>query len=86
MLPDPPSSLAHSALGRNSMTALRALATPLLVRDIRNDVHEKYDTSDYPADHASQLPRVNKKVIGLMKDEAKQLTTLKSAKELKNLL
>ena len=30
MPPDPPSCLAPSALGRNSMTALRALATPLL--------------------------------------------------------
>ena len=29
MPPDPPSCLAPSALGRNSMTALRALATPL---------------------------------------------------------
>ena len=29
-----------------------------------------YDTSAYPADHPAGLPRVNKKVIGLMKDEA----------------
>ena len=29
-----------------------------------------YDTSAYPADHSAGLPQVNKKVIGLMKDEA----------------
>ena len=29
-----------------------------------------YDTSAYPADHPAGLPRVNKKVIGPMKDEA----------------
>ena len=38
--------------------------------DIRNDVPAMYDTSAYPADHPAGLPRVNKKVIGLMKDEA----------------
>ena len=39
--------------------------------DVCNEMLEKYDTSDYPADHPSGLPRVNKKVIGLMEDEAK---------------
>ena len=38
--------------------------------DIRNDVPTMYDTSAYPADNPAGLPRVNKKVIGLMKDEA----------------
>ena len=38
--------------------------------DIRNDVLSMYDTSAYPADHPAGLPQVNKKVIGLMKDEA----------------
>ena len=38
--------------------------------DIRNDVPTMYDTSAYPADHPAGLPRVNEKVIGLMKDEA----------------
>ena len=39
--------------------------------DIRGDVESSYDTSDYPEDHPSMLPRVNKKVIGMMKDECK---------------
>ena len=34
--------------------------------DIRDDVPSWFDTSAYPAG----LPRVNKKVIGFMKDEA----------------
>ena len=38
--------------------------------DIREDVPTKYDTSAYPDDHPSGLPRMNKKVPGLMKDEA----------------
>ena len=37
--------------------------------DIRNDVPSMYDTSAYPADHPAGLPRMNKKVIGFMKDE-----------------
>ena len=39
--------------------------------DIREDVPILYDTSDYPKDHLAGLPRVNKKVIGMMKDELK---------------
>lgn len=39
--------------------------------DIRDDVLAKHDTSDYPKNHPAGLPRVNKKVIGLMKDEVK---------------
>ena len=44
MPPDPPSSLAPSALGRNSMTALRALATPLapFLTDIGKHAKEKH--------------------------------------------
>ena len=38
--------------------------------DIREDVPTMFDTSAYPEDHPSGLPRVNKKVPGLMKDEA----------------
>ncbi|XP_073254267.1 uncharacterized protein [Porites lutea] len=39
-------------------------------RDISNDILEKFDTSDYPPDHKSGIPtRVNKKVIGMFKDE-----------------
>ncbi|CAH3018844.1 unnamed protein product [Porites evermanni] len=39
-------------------------------RDISNDILEKFDTSDYPPDHESGIPTgVNKKVIGMYKDE-----------------
>ena len=38
--------------------------------DIRDDVTRMYDTSAYPLDHPAGLPQVNKKIIGLMKDEA----------------
>ena len=42
--------------------------------DIRDDVPAWYDTSAYPKDHPAGLPRVNKKVIGMMKDELKGRT------------
>ena len=38
--------------------------------DIRDDVPSMYDTSAYPVGQPAGLPRVNKKVIGFMKDEA----------------
>ena len=39
-------------------------------RDISHDILEKFDTSDYPPDHPSGIPTgVNKKVIGMFKDE-----------------
>ena len=38
--------------------------------DIREDVPTKCDTSAYPEDHPPGLPRMNKNVPGLMKDEA----------------
>ena len=38
--------------------------------DIRDDVPSMYDTSAYSDNHPAGLPRVNKKNIGLMKDEA----------------
>ena len=37
--------------------------------DIREEALTMYDTSAYPKNHPAGLPRVNKKVIGLMKDE-----------------
>ena len=46
-------------------------------KDISKDVKSKFDTSDYPKDHPSGiLTGVNKKVIGMFKDEAagKQIT------------
>ena len=40
-------------------------------KDISNDVHEKFDTSNFEKNHPSNIPTgLNKKVIGMMKDEA----------------
>ena len=39
--------------------------------DIKDDIYEKFDTSDYPTNHPSGIKTgVNKKVIGKFKDEA----------------
>ena len=46
-------------------------------RDISSDVHKTLDKSNFAKDHKSVIPTgVNKKVIGMMKDEAggKQIT------------
>ena len=46
-------------------------------KDIYDDVKNKFDTSDYPADHPSGIiTGANKKVIGMFKDEVagKQIT------------
>ena len=44
---------------------------------ISNDVRKKFDTSDYPENHPSEIKTgINKKVIGTLEDEAcgKQIT------------
>ena len=47
------------------------IATDDFFKDISGDVETMYDTSGYPKDHPSGIPvGKNKKVIGLMKDEA----------------
>ena len=46
-------------------------------KDISSDVMDKFDTSDYPPNHKSGIPTgLNKKVIGMFKDEVagKQIT------------
>ena len=46
-------------------------------KDISSDVMDKFDTSDYPPNHKSGIPTgINKKVIGMFKDEVagKQIT------------
>ena len=45
------------------------IVTEDFYEDIRNDVPKFFDTSDYPNDHPAHLPKVNKKVIGMFKDE-----------------
>ena len=40
-------------------------------KDIAKDIKRKFDTSDLPPDHPSNIKtRINKKVIGMLKDEA----------------
>ena len=40
-------------------------------KDISEDVKNRFDTSDYPENHPSGIPTgINKKVLGMMKDEA----------------
>ena len=43
---------------------LLEIETKDVYNDIRKDVPDYFDTSDYPDDHPAQLPRMNKKVIG----------------------
>jgi hypothetical protein len=47
------------------------IKTEDLYKDISDDVHTHFDTSNFDKDHTSGIPTgVNKKVIGMMKDEA----------------
>ena len=40
-------------------------------KDIADDIKTRFDTSEYPKDHASGIKAgVNKKVLGMFKDEA----------------
>ena len=44
--------------------------TKIFFEDIRDDVKEKFDTSDFPKDHPSGIQGHSKKVIRIIKDEA----------------
>ena len=54
-----------------------SIQTEDFYKDISQDIETKFDTSDYPKEHPSGiLTGVNKKVIGMFKDEVagKQIT------------
>ena len=47
------------------------LKPTISIADIAPDIRSRFDTSDYPKDHSSGIETgVNKKVIGMFKDEA----------------
>ena len=49
---------------------LYEIQTEDFYKDISGDVRDRFDTSDYPEDHPSEIPTgVNKKVLGMFKDE-----------------
>ena len=62
--------------GTNSF--IYEIHTEDVFEDIRNDVSTMFDTSAYPEKHPAGLPRMNKKVSGLMKDEAAGRTMTKA--------
>ncbi|XP_049769187.1 uncharacterized protein LOC126106833 [Schistocerca cancellata] len=45
------------------------IKTSNIYEDIKIDVHKWFDTSGYPVDNKYNLPIVNKRVVGLLKDE-----------------
>ena len=50
---------------------LYEIQTEDFYKDISGDVKDRFDTSDYPENHPSGIPTgINKKVLGMMKDEA----------------
>ena len=51
---------------------LYEIQTEDFYKDISGDVKDRFDTSDYPKDHPSLIVTgINKKVLGMFKDEAK---------------
>ena len=51
---------------------LYEIQTEDFYKDISGDVKDRFDTSEYPEDHPSGIPTgINKKVLGMYKDEAK---------------
>ena len=50
---------------------LYEIQTEDFYKDISGDVKNRFDTSDYPEGHPSEIPTgINKKVLGMFKDEA----------------
>ena len=50
---------------------LYEIETEDFYKDIAGDVQDRFDTSNYPEGHPSGIPtRINKKVLGMFKDEA----------------
>ena len=59
-----------SSLFTDTDSLLYLIHTDDFYKDISHDIKTHFDTSDYPTDHPSgKLTGVNKKVIGLFKDE-----------------
>ena len=51
---------------------LYEIQTEDFYKDISGDVKDRFDTSEYPENHPSGIPTgINKKVLGMFKDEAK---------------
>ena len=51
---------------------LYEIQTEDFYKDISGDVKDRFDTSEYPEGHPSEIPTgINKKVLGMFKDEAK---------------
>ena len=47
--------------------------TEYFYKDISPDVHDMFDTNNYPKDHPSGIATdANKKVIGMFKDESSE--------------
>jgi len=45
------------------------LKQKIFTRDEKDDVLDKFDTSNFPESHPSRIQRMNKKVIGMFKSE-----------------
>ena len=54
----------------NHCSLMYEIETEVFFNDISEDVKELFDTSNFPENHPSGMKRVNKKVIGIFKDEA----------------
>ena len=60
---------AAELLFTDTDSLLYLIHTDDFYKDISKDIKRKFDTSDYPESHPSGILTVNKKVIGMFKDE-----------------